>query len=76
MPDSKAARISSAEEPQVLALQKRDSSIQMDTLTVRDNSIRFGKGIATAKGIIQVLTPLGIITFYVVPTNILFLLCL
>ena len=52
MLDSRAARISSAGEPQALALQKRDSSIQIDTLTDRDNSIRFSKGIATAKGII------------------------
>ena len=52
MPDSRAARILSASEPQVLALQKRNSSIQIDTLTARDNSIRFSKGIATAKRII------------------------
>ena len=32
MLDSRAASISSAGEPQVLALQKRDSSIQIDTL--------------------------------------------
>ena len=76
MPDSRAAKISSVEEPQVLTLQKRDSSIQIDTLTARDNNIRFGKGIATAKGIIQVLTSLSIIIFHVVPINILFFLCL
>jgi hypothetical protein len=76
MPDSRAASILSAGESQLLTLQKRDPSIQLDTSTAGSNRIRFGKGIATVKGIVQVPTPLGIITFYIVPTNILFLLYL
>jgi hypothetical protein len=76
MPDSGAARISSAGESQVLALQKRDPSIQLDTSTAGSNRIRFGKGMATVKGTVQVPTPLGVIKFYVVPTNTPFLLCL
>jgi hypothetical protein len=74
--DSRAASILSARELQLLALQKRDPSIQLDTSTARSNRIRFGKGIATVKSIIQVPTLLRIITFYIVPTNILFLLYL
>jgi hypothetical protein len=38
--------------------------------------IRFGKGMATVKGIVRVPTPLGIIKSHVVPTNTPFLLCL
>jgi hypothetical protein len=76
MPDSGAAGISSAGESQVLALQKRDPSIQLDTSTAGSNRIRFGKGMATVKGTVQVPTPLGVIKFYVVPTNTPFLLCL
>jgi hypothetical protein len=76
MPDSRAAGISSAGEQQVLALQKKDSSIQIDTSVAGSNTIRFGKGTAIVKGIVQVPTPLGTINFYVVLTNTPFLLCL
>ena len=76
MPDSRATGISSASKLQVLVLQKRDPTIQLNTLTARSNRIRFSKGTATVKGVVQVLTPLGTITFYVVPTNTLFLMCL
>jgi hypothetical protein len=58
MPDSGAAGISSAGEQQVLALQRRDSSIQIDTSTAGSNRIRFGKGMAIVKGIVRVPTPL------------------
>jgi hypothetical protein len=76
MPDSGAAGISSAGEPQVQALQKKDPTIQLDTLAAGSNTIRFGKGTATVKGIVRVPTPLGTITFHVVLTNTPFLLCL
>jgi hypothetical protein len=69
MPDSGAASISTAGEPQVLALQKQDSTVTVDCTTAGDHTIRFGKGTATAKGTVVVQTPLGPITFYVVPTN-------
>src|SRR6266536_1284922 len=76
MLDSRATGISLASEPQVLALQKKDPTIQLDTSTARSNTIRFGKGTATVKGVVRVPTPLGTITFHVVPTNTPFLLCL
>ncbi|EED18953.1 conserved hypothetical protein [Talaromyces stipitatus ATCC 10500] len=76
IPDSGAASISSAGELQVLALQKTDPSIRIDTSAGRENHIKFGKDIAIVKGIVRVPTPIGTITFHVVPTNTPFLLCL
>jgi hypothetical protein len=76
MPDSGAAGISSAGEPQVQALQKKNPTIQLDTAAAGSNTIRFGKGTATVKGVVRVPTLLGTITFHVVPTNTPFLLCL
>jgi len=52
MPDSRAAGISSIGESQVIALQKRNLNIQLNTSTIGSNRIRFGKGIAIVKGII------------------------
>src|SRR6266536_6098530 len=52
MPDSRAARISLAGEPQVLALQKRDPTIQLNMTTARSNRIIFGKGTAIVKGVV------------------------
>ena len=40
------------------------------------NRIRFSKGTAIIKNIIQVPIPLGTIIFYIIPTNTPFLLCL
>ena len=76
MPDSGAAGISSAGEQQVLALQKLDPTVEIDTSAAGNNTIRFGKGTATVKGVVRIPTPLGTITFHVVPTNTPFLLCL
>jgi hypothetical protein len=76
MPDSGAAGISLAGEPQVQALQKKDPTIQLDTAAAGSNTIRFGKGTATVKGVVRVPILLGTITFYVVFTNTPFLLCL
>jgi hypothetical protein len=76
MPDSGAAGISLAGEPQVQALQKRNPTIQLNISAARSNTIRFGKGTVTVKGVIRVPTLLSIITFYVVFTNTPFLLCL
>ena len=40
------------------------------------NRIRFGKGTAIVKGVVRVPTPLGTITFHIIPINTPFLLCL
>ena len=38
--------------------------------------IRFGKGTIISLSTIRVYTPLGYITFYVIPINTLFLFCI
>ena len=76
MPDSGAAGVSTAGKPQVTALQRLDPTIQLDTSTAGQHNIRFGKGMATSLGTIQVSTPLGSIVFHVVPTNTPFLFCI
>jgi hypothetical protein len=75
MPDSGAAGVSTAGELQFQALQKI-TSIQLDVSTAGAHTIRFGKGYAVSTGTIQVPTPLGTITFHVIPLNTPFLLCL
>jgi len=76
MPDSGAAGVSTAGNSQFLALQKLDPRVQLDTSTAGDHKIRFGKGTALSQGTIQVQTPLGVITFHVVPANTPFLFCI
>ena len=76
IPDSGAAGVSTAGNPQFLALQKLDPRVQLDTSTAGDHKIRFGKGTAFSQGTIQVHTPISIITFHVVPTNTPFLFCI
>ena len=73
--DSRAAGISSAGEPQVQALQKRDPTIQVN-MSASGNTIKFGKGTATIIEVIWVSTPIGVLTFHVVLINTLFLLYL
>jgi hypothetical protein len=76
MPDTGAAGVSTAGEPQFKALQRIDDSVQLDTSTAGEHTIRFGKGSAVNLGTASVCTPIGTIDFYVVPTNTPFLLCL
>jgi hypothetical protein len=76
MPDSGAAGVSTTRKPQVVAFQKLDPIVSINISIARNHKIRFGKGEAISIGIIQVSTPLGNITFYVLPTNTLFLYCL
>jgi hypothetical protein len=76
MPDTGAAGVSTVGEPQVRALQQLDSSVQIDQSTVGQHKIRFGKGTAISLGTIRVQTPLGYITFHVVPANTPFLFCI
>ena len=73
MPDTGAAGVSTAGEPQVRALQQLESSIQIDQSTAGQHTIRFGKGTAISLGTIRVQTPLGYITFHIIPTNTPFL---
>ena len=75
MPDTGASGVSTAGYPQYLALQKLRPEIQLDK-TTRGREIKFGKGIASTKGTIQVPTPIGTITFHVVAADTPFLLCI
>jgi hypothetical protein len=76
MPNTKAAGISIAGEPQFLALQKQDLLISLDRTTAGDNQIRFSKGTAVATRTTTIRTPLRPITFYIVTANTLFLFCI
>jgi hypothetical protein len=75
MPDTGASGVSTAGEPQVRALRKIDKSIQLDINRAGEHNIKFGIGNGTSIGTIDVPTPLGTITFHVVPANTPFLLC-
>ena len=75
MPDIGVSGISIAGYPQYLALQKSFPEVQLDT-TAKGREIKFGKGTTIIEGTIQVPTPLGNITFHVVPADTPFLLCI
>jgi hypothetical protein len=76
MPDSRVSGVSTAGEPQFLALQKLNPRVKLDCTKAGDHRIRFGKGSALAKGTVQVETPLRQITFHIVPVNTPFLYCI
>jgi len=74
MPDTGAAGVSTAGEPQVQALQKIND-ISIDTSRAGEQNIKFGIGDGRSIGTVDVNTPLGVITFHVVPAHTPFLLC-
>lgn len=76
MPDSGAAGVSTCGKAQYLALRLIDKSIQLDSSTAGAQKVRFGKGDTSSLGTIIVPTPIGTITFHVLPTNTPFLLCI
>jgi hypothetical protein len=76
MPDTRAAGISTAREPQLQALQRTNISLRLDRTVTEDHRIRFGKGSIIAKGIVTVDTLLGPITFHIVSENTPFLYCI
>jgi hypothetical protein len=76
MPDSEAAGVFTAEQPQFTALQKLDLLLQINAITAGQHNICFSKGKALSQGTINVATPLGTITFHIVPANTPFLFCL
>lgn len=75
MPDTGASGVSTAGEPQVQALQKINDQVQIDTTRAGEHNIKFGIGDGWSIGTVDVLTPLGVITFHVVPANTPFLFC-
>jgi len=76
MPDSGAAGVSTAGEPQFEALKKLFPSIKLDTTTAGQHKIKFSKGEAISQGTATVNTPIRLITFYIVPANTPFLFCI
>jgi hypothetical protein len=60
----------------VIALQKLDLSIKINTFMVGFYKIKFGAGEIILIGTIYVTTPISNIPFYVLPTNTLLLLYL
>lgn len=76
MPDTGAAKISTAGHSQFAALQ-RSHPVTLDTTTAGQAEVRFGPGQPVASlGTTTVPTPLGDLVFHVVPTPTPFLLCL
>jgi hypothetical protein len=74
--DSGAAGVSITRKPQVIAFQKLDLIVSINTSIAGNYKICFGKRKAVFISIIQVGIPLGNITFHVLPTNTPFLYCL
>ena len=75
LPDSGAANVSTAGHHQFQALRKLNGA-KLNTESAAMHKIRFGKGSATTLGTTQVRTPIGTITFHVVPAFTPFLLSL
>jgi hypothetical protein len=76
MLDNKAAGVSIAGLPQVIALSKLDLTISVNYFITGNYRIKFSAGKALSLRIIQVDTQLENIMFHVLPTNTLFLFCL
>jgi hypothetical protein len=75
MVDTGAARWSTAGQDQFYALQKVQD-VKLDKTRAGQAKIHFGIGVTTSIGTADVDTPLGTITFHVVPANTPFLFCL
>jgi hypothetical protein len=67
--------VSITRKPQVIAFQKLDLIISIDIFIAGNYKICFGKGEVIFISTIQISILLGNITFYVLPTNTLFLYC-
>ena len=77
MPDTGAAKVSTAGKSQFKALQREMPEIELDTTRANEATICFGSGLPLSSiGTVQVLTPVGTANFHVVDTPTPFLLCL
>ena len=74
--DSGASTRSTGGIGQLKALQQLDTSVQLDKNTAGSANFTFGIGSAASIGSVDLDTPLGHITFHIVPVNTPFLLCL
>ena len=76
MPDTGAARFSTAGKSQFMALQKEMPTIKLDTNRANEAKICFGNGTPVSSiGTVLVDTPIGAINFHVVEAPTPFLLC-
>ncbi|KAK1992527.1 hypothetical protein LX36DRAFT_617431, partial [Colletotrichum falcatum] len=78
MPDTGAARVSTAGQRQVAALREHlRAEIPLDTARAGEASIRFGSGKHfESLGAVKIPTPLGELTFHVMTSDTPFLFCL
>ena len=76
MIDIGALQCSTAGYGQFLALQKQETTLQLDISTKGTISVQFGIGTTSSIGSVQVSTPVGNVNFHVVKANTPFLLCL
>ena len=76
LPDTGAAKVSTAGIHQYHALRRIEPRVQLDTSSKGAKHIAFGLGSCSSLGHIVVDTPIGSITFYVTPTYTPFLYCL
>ena len=77
MPDTSAAKVSTVEKSQFMALQHKMPEIELDTTRANKATICFGSRMPLSSiGTIQVFTPISTTNFYVVDTPTPFLFCL
>jgi hypothetical protein len=77
MPDTGASGVSSAGKSQFRALCKLDPKVRLNTSRAGEQNIKFGDGDPKPSlGTADVDTPIGTITFHILPTNTPFLFCL
>lgn len=74
MPDTGASGISTIGRGQTEALMKLDPRLSLERPD-RVHQIKFGKGTASTENVLNVPTPFGTISFYVVPANTPALYC-
>ncbi len=77
IPDTGAAKVSTAGKSQFKALQHEMPESELDTTRANEATISFGRGIPLSSiGRVQVLISIGTANFHVVDTPTPFLLCL
>ena len=77
LPDTGAARASTAGKQQFLALQREDPTVKLDTSKRGGVDISFGNnGTNSSIGVTTIKTPVGSVKFHVLDTPTPFLMCL
>ena len=74
--DTGASKFSTAGYPQFQALQRTNSSLQLDTSTQGKVTVQFGIGTTSSLGSVYVKTPIGQVEFYIMAAKTPFLLSL